>query len=569
MNPVPLPRSRADEIRSAAAVVAAASFVYVLNCSYTLVPLWFLSTRAYAAPASVAALLIAASVLAPRIIFRRLARLSHRSLPALSLRLWIRVGGAASVIVATLPVDVVNDSTALGSGGHGGLLPWIALGGFALGAVNLGTALLRYAGQDLKKAFPGSGRQSAMVLIPGLALLLLRGNPLAWLVAALAGEVVPALRSLQLYGLSLVNAERPRVLHLAFEDPRRPGSGGGSVRTLEIDRRLAGAFQITAVCARYRGSKPRVEDGVYYVHVGIPWSQKLSFLTYFACLPWALLRYPGELVVEDFAAPFSSVAVPWLTSRPVVGSVQWLFARQKKEEYGLPFHLVEQVGLSSHRNLVAVSEDLAAELRGRNRKAKVRVIENALPEEAFMERTRPRRDILFLGRLEITQKGIDLLVESFASIADQTNRVLVIAGSGPDEHKIRGLVDARKIAGRVKFLGNIPLEDRFDLLASAEVVAMPSRYETFGMVAAEALAVKTPVVAFDIACLRSVVSTTGGILVPALDTAAFGAALLRVLGDEDLKLELGRSGNESVSHLRWDRMAEAQLELYSSIIVSN
>ena len=60
------------------------------------------------------------------------------------------------------------------------------------------------------------------------------------------------------------------------------------------------------------------------------------------------------------------------------------------------------------------------------------------------------------------------------------------------------------------------------MLASADVVVMPSRYETYGLVAAEALAVATPVVAFTIPCLRNVVDDgRTGVLVDAFDVAAF------------------------------------------------
>jgi glycosyltransferase involved in cell wall biosynthesis len=292
-------------------------------------------------------------------------------------------------------------------------------------------------------------------------------------------------------------------------------------------------------------------------------------MSYFLFLPWALIRYPSELVVEDFAAPFSSVAVPWLTSRPVIGVVQWLFAEQKASEYRLPFHLVERIGLSSHRNLVAVSDDLGAELQRRNPRAQVSVIQNGLPEEAFLTQERARKNILYLGRLEIAQKGVDLLLQIFSSIADSTGRTLTIAGSGPDEERIRGLANSLGIADRVVFAGHIAPADRFELLASAEVVAMPSRYETFGMVAAEALAVGTPVVAFDIPCLRSILSPSSGVLVPAFDTEAFAGALVRVLDDGWLRDRLGNSGRARVDHLRWDGVAAVQSDLYSRALVSS
>ena len=72
-------------------------------------------------------------------------------------------------------------------------------------------------------------------------------------------------------------SQRPRVLHLAFEDPYRPGSGGGSVRTFEIDRRLVSNFKVIVVCARYRGSRPRVLDGVRYVHIGFRGAKNLAY----------------------------------------------------------------------------------------------------------------------------------------------------------------------------------------------------------------------------------------------------------------------------------------------------
>lgn len=554
------------------------------------------------------------------IVFPRMVRLqAFRGITVTSsLHAWVRVCGAATAIIATLPQAILAHLLPARYGSVVVLLPWATLTGFALGGINLVTTywqavgrcksavlvllttcltasvcdtlalrsgstlhlawsatatsmlglcgLLLLVRRDWGKSLRGLGRQGVIVAIPGMLLLPLRGHLLVWAIGALIGVALPALRGLYVYGLSLSTVKIPRVLHLAFEDPRRPGSGGGSVRTFEIDRRLAYNFKVTAVCARYPGSRPRLQDGVRYVHIGLPWGEKLSLLSYFLSLPWALMRYPGELVIEDFAAPFSSVAVPWLTSRPVIGVVQWLFAQQKKTEYGIPFHLVEKVGLASHRHLVAVSEDLGVELRRRNPRAHVLVIQNGLPDEAFVSRDQPRNDILYLGRLELAQKGIDMLIQAFARIADSTDRALVIAGSGPDEARIRAQVDSLGLRDRVLFTGPVAPSHRFDLLASAELVAMPSRYETFGMVAAEALAVGTPVVAFDIPCLRSLLSPANGILVPAFDTEAFAAAMVRVLDDDRLRSHLGSSGKSTVSHFSWDEVAAVQEDFYSRVL---
>jgi glycosyltransferase involved in cell wall biosynthesis/O-antigen/teichoic acid export membrane protein len=555
------------------------------------------------------------------IVFPRMVRLwdQREATVASSLRVWIRVCGAATVVVATIPQPILIHILPVRYGSVTVLLPWAALTGFGLGGINLVTtywqavgngksaikillvicllsgscdvlsllggdtehlawsatlttaaglgALLVLVRRDWVKSLRGTLRHGMIVALPGTALLFLRAHVVDWIAVVLVGVALPALRSLWVYGSSLATSHQPRILHLAFEDPLRPGAGGGSVRTLEIDRRLARNFKVTVVCAPYRGSQPRMQDGVRYVHVGLPWGQKLSMLSYFLSLPWAVVRYPSELVIEDFAAPFSSVAVPWLTSRPVIGVVQWLFAQQKKAEYGLPFHLVEKVGLASHRHLIAVSEDLAAELRHRNPRAQVSVIENGLPEEAFLDRNLPRSNILYLGRLEESQKGIDLLMRAFACIAGRTDRTLTVAGSGPDEARMRALANSLGVGNRVLFLGHVAPSERFDLLASAELVAMPSRYETFGMVAAEALAVGTPVVAFDIPCLRSILSPGCGILVPAFDTDAFAAALVRVLDDYELRSRLAGAGRAMVNRLSWDGAASVQESLYSRVLI--
>ena len=334
------------------------------------------------------------------------------------------------------------------------------------------------------------------------------------------------------------------------------------MRTHEISRRLAQEFEITVVCARYAGARPRVEDGVRYVHVGLPLGYFGSLLCYFAAIPWALWRYDSELVVEDFAAPFSSVAVGYLTRRPVLGVAQWLFASDKARQYHLPFHVVEQIGLRSHRRIIAVSEDMAEAVRTRNPRATVSVIPGGLPGEAFEDWTRPRRDILYLGRLEMYQKGLDLLLDAFSRIANEIPQRLVIAGDGPDRLAVEAMALGLGLRDRVRFVGWIPPDGRFEWLSGADFIAMPSRYESFGLVAAEALAVETPVVAFDIPCLREIVGSDVGAIVPKDDVEALAKAMWELSVDPVRRAALGTAGKAKIAHLTWDRAAEAQGTIY-------
>jgi glycosyltransferase involved in cell wall biosynthesis len=534
-----------------------------------------------------------------------------------NLGLWLRLCVPLALLTGTLPAAIVGRLFPASYGNVTSVLAWTAVAGLFMGAVNLISTyfqasdvyrqpciVLGVAGVGLavgavvgihiggveglagatavvgagvttaflvlsRSRWPGAMRRlwrsAAGPLVAGIPLIFLRGHLLAWLAWAAIAVVAPVLVTLARFRQSAVADSRRRVLHLGFEDPLRPGAGGGSIRTHEINRRLTERFDITVVCARYPGCRSRMDDGVRYVHIGVARGYMPSLLSYFAALPWALARYDSDLVVEDFAAPFSSVAVPWMTRRPVIGVVQWLFAREKADQYSLPFHLVERIGVRSHRDLVAVSEDLGADLAARNPQARVTVVPNGLPEAAFAPRTRARAAAVYLGRLETAQKGLDLLLEAWSALPPGFNADLIIAGDGPDEEALRAMADRLGLNQRVHFVGRVAAEDRFDLLASAEIVVMPSRYETFGMVAAEALAVATPVVGFAIPCLRGLVDDTTGILVEPFDTAALAAAIESLLRNRAHARTLGGAGPAVVAGLRWDRLADQQADVYAGV----
>ena len=86
------------------------------------------------------------------------------------------------------------------------------------------------------------------------------------------------------------------VLHLGFEDPLMPGAGGGSVRTHQINRRLAAdGFRVTVLTTTFPGAEERVQDGVRYVPVGAGQGRNrlTRLLGYVALLPFEARRRRG------------------------------------------------------------------------------------------------------------------------------------------------------------------------------------------------------------------------------------------------------------------------------------
>jgi glycogen(starch) synthase len=361
-----------------------------------------------------------------------------------------------------------------------------------------------------------------------------------------------------------------RILHLGFEDHRMPGAGGGSVRTHEMNKRLVAAgHEVTVLTTGYAGAAERVQDGVRYVPVGAGrGANRLSRLAgYVSGLPAAARRYPDvDLVVEDFFAPFSTMAAPLWTGRPTIGIVQWLHARAKAREYGLPFQLVERAGVRRHHHLIAVSRGTADQLLAMNPRLRVDVIGNGVDPQAFTTTPRTGSDIVFLGRLEIVGKGLDLLLSAWAKACAHVECRLIVAGGGPDEPRVRARVAALGLSDRVSFTGWVRGAEKFRLLASARLVVVPSRHETFGLVALEALASATPVIAFDIPCLREVVPSGAGWRIPPFDVNALAKRIIETHADDEQLAAAGRAGRAFAESYDWDVLACLQADAYRAAL---
>jgi D-inositol-3-phosphate glycosyltransferase len=119
----------------------------------------------------------------------------------------------------------------------------------------------------------------------------------------------------------------------------------------------------------------------------------------------------------------------------------------------------------------------------------------------------------------------------------------------------------------VTFLGKRPQTELPMYYSAAQAVVMPSQYESFGMVALEAMACGTPVVASGVGGLLYLVRDgRTGYHIPDSDPAALADKLQNLLSDERLRRELGRHAANLAHAYSWERVTEQVLTLYESVL---
>ncbi|TAK26272.1 MAG: glycosyltransferase family 1 protein [Chloroflexota bacterium] len=183
--------------------------------------------------------------------------------------------------------------------------------------------------------------------------------------------------------------------------------------------------------------------------------------------------------------------------------------------------------------------------------------------------------VLFVGRIDPV-KGLDVLFEAIAELRARPRLRLLVIGGSPaaadpvdeDERELRSLAESLGVAERVTWLGPIDQDRLPDYYSAADVCVVPSRYESFGLVALEALASGAVVIASRVGGLSTTIHDgENGILVPWRTGTAFADAIARVLDDRDLAERLRTAAPISVRKFSWRETAASIETLYRNLCV--
>ena len=220
-------------------------------------------------------------------------------------------------------------------------------------------------------------------------------------------------------------------------------------------------------------------------------------------------------------------------------------------------------------SVVSPGVDLYTFTAGNGRKAAREAV--GLPQDAHI--------LAFVGRIQ-PHKGPEVLIRAVAEMLNhsphlRTKLITVImggaSGSGLGEvERLKDLASWLNISDVVRFENPVPRAQIPQWYRAADLVCVPSYSESFGLVALEAQACGTPVVATAVGGLRTAVADgISGVLVDGHDPRAWSSVLARLIQEPQRRVLLSMGAIEHASHFGWDATVRGTLDIYDRIIATS
>jgi N-acetyl-alpha-D-glucosaminyl L-malate synthase BshA len=357
--------------------------------------------------------------------------------------------------------------------------------------------------------------------------------------------------------------------------------GGSGVVATELGRELARrGYEVHFIAHRLPFRLRAFESNVFFHEVATAsypvFDQSPSNLALSTKMVEVVEHYSLDLLHVHYAMPFAASAylARQLLLPRALGVVTTLHGTDITVVGMEPaFFRITQFSIQSSDRVTAVSRFLkerAEETFGITRP--IEVVYNFVDSNVFMPRRRslprlapPETRVLMHASNFREVKNIPAVIQVFAEVRRQLRSKLVMIGDGPEKATAEQMVRDLGIERDVLFLGNQDCME--ELLPLADVFLLPSRSESFGLVALEAMSAEVPVVSSTAGGLPEVIDhgSTGYLHDPD-HVAGFVTSVLRLLGNETLRRSMGRRARRvAIERFHPDEMVGRYIKVYDSL----
>jgi phosphatidyl-myo-inositol alpha-mannosyltransferase len=332
--------------------------------------------------------------------------------------------------------------------------------------------------------------------------------------------------------------------------------GGGAIAINEVFKRLTKKYSVTVITGKYPGCKASEEiDGIKYIRVGSKTNNsKLSQIIYQLLLLYFAMTLKYDLWIESFTPPFSVSILPLIINKPLIGLVHMLSGEDMQRKYLFPFQIIEKLGLRMYKYIISPSEINSNKIIKNVPGIKLITVPNGVNNPVCTKIKKIKKEfITYIGRIEVNQKGLDLLIKSYKYISNKTSVKLLIAGSGEKKEieKLQRLISNNHLNNKIKLLGKISGCKKSEFFAKSILMTIPSRFETFSIVALETLVSGTPLITFDIKGL-SWITNNSSLKIESFDFRKYGEGIIELLNNNKLRKKLSKFSQRESKKYTWN-----------------
>jgi D-inositol-3-phosphate glycosyltransferase len=341
----------------------------------------------------------------------------------------------------------------------------------------------------------------------------------------------------------------------------------------------------------------RINERTRLIHIRAGELRDISKMEVFNCLP----EFQAKILefMQKDGAKYDILRSHYWTSA--------LVAEQIKKQLGVPdivtFHTLGEVKnrasgaheepeirIQSEKKIVAITDCIVTSTaEGKNNlinlygclPEKIKIIPPGVNLDVFLPRDQEkarreldlenyRRVLLFAGRLQ-PFKGLDLLLHAMTNLPNHgMTKLLVVGGNSGDNDelaKMNALTNELGIGSRVDFVGPVEHEKMPVYYNAADICIVPSYHESFGLVAVEALASGTPVLASRVGGLATIVKDgETGYLFEERSPEALAAYLCLMMSENEIRNSMAGAARQSVLKYSWSSTAQHLLQEYQKLL---
>jgi glycosyltransferase involved in cell wall biosynthesis len=364
-----------------------------------------------------------------------------------------------------------------------------------------------------------------------------------------------------------------KILHLLYESRGDAfGVGGVGMRAYELYKHLSGRHDITLLCKKYPGARDGDIEGLKHIFVGTESENFTRTLFSYAFRAAQFVRRHGQefdIIIEEFSPAIPTFLHLW-TKCPLVLQVQGYTGRLYFRKYNFLFAAalfgLEKIRPRYYKNIIFISDHtLGRYILGKHRRHVV--IPNGISEELLHLFPGDGDYILYLGRIDIYGKGLDLLLRAYQEFFRSFPHIkLVIAGDGRDRDRLQLLM--RKLPPLVKknigLPGWVSGDEKGKILQNAIFVVFPSRHEVQPIAVLEAMACGKPVLVSDIPEFSFVTEQGAGASFVRGDSVSLTRSMREMAHSGELG-GMGERGRNFVKGHTWDTIAIRFEEFLKSV----